>query len=200
MLDIDSTVEQTRITAVSVKIALVGVNNISLCTACFSQKSAVSSSEPSNSIFRHFSSRSAPLKAVGMALVLVFLLTQIARLNLRQVSRKVNDKLAHGFALKKYSYLTNVNTLYYRISMEIEWNCEKNRLLKETRNVSFEEVLAEIKAGRFAGPEKNPAREGQKRIIVSLHGYPFAVPFVETENGGWFLKTIYPCRKLKGRI
>ena len=84
--------------------------------------------------------------------------------------------------------------------MKIEWNEEKNELLKETRNVSFEEVLEEINKGSFIGPEENLTRKEQKRIIVKLNNYPFVVPFVETQNGGWFLKTIYPCRKLKGRI
>ncbi len=84
--------------------------------------------------------------------------------------------------------------------MVIEWNEEKNELLKATRNVSFEQVLEEIEKGAFIGPEENPSRENQKRIIVKINDYPFAVPFVVMENGGWFLKTVYPCRKLKGRI
>lgn len=84
--------------------------------------------------------------------------------------------------------------------MKIEWNAEKNELLKQTRNVSFEQVMEEIENGRFLGPENNPAREGQKRIIVKINSYPFVVPFVEMENGGWFLKTVYPCRRMKGRL
>lgn len=84
--------------------------------------------------------------------------------------------------------------------MKLEWNAEKNELIKKTRNVSFEQVAEEIKNRRFVGPEENPAREGQKRIIVNICGYPYVVPFVVMENGGWFLKTIYPNRKMKGRI
>lgn len=84
--------------------------------------------------------------------------------------------------------------------MVIEWNEEKNEFLKKARNVSFEQIAAEIKKGNFIGPEKNPARENQKRIIVKINDYPFAVPFVTTEKGNWFLKTAYPSRKLKGRI
>lgn len=84
--------------------------------------------------------------------------------------------------------------------MNYEWSEEKNELLKATRNLSFEQVKAEIEKGAFVGPERNPARENQQRIIVKIDGYPCVVPFVVTKNGDWFLKTIYPCRKMKGRI
>lgn len=91
-----------------------------------------------------------------------------------------------------------VITLCYYLSMIIEWNDDKNEMLKRTRNVSFEQVKAEIEAGRFIGPEENPSRENQMRIIVKINDYPCIVPFVEMENGGWFLKTVYQCRKMKG--
>ena len=84
--------------------------------------------------------------------------------------------------------------------MEIRWSEEKNALLMETRKVSFEQVEEEIHRGAFAGPERNPARDGQWRIVVNLDGYPCVVPFVLEEDGSWFLKTIYPSRKMKGRI
>lgn len=84
--------------------------------------------------------------------------------------------------------------------MEIRWNEDKNQLLKETRNVSFEQVEEQIAKGDFIGPEDNPARENQKRIIVKLDGYPCVIPFVIDEDGNWFLKTIYPCRRMKGRM
>jgi len=84
--------------------------------------------------------------------------------------------------------------------MEILWNPEKNRLLMKTRSISFEMVLDKIMSGDFTGPEQNPSRENQFRIIVSFKGYPYVVPLVITENGNWFLKTIYPSRKEKGRL
>lgn len=84
--------------------------------------------------------------------------------------------------------------------MKIEWNAEKNELLKQTRNVSFEQVAEEIEKGRFIGPAKNPTRENQKIIVVKINGYPCVVPFVIMENGGWFLKTIYQSRKYKGKV
>ena len=88
----------------------------------------------------------------------------------------------------------------YHINMRIEWNQDKNNLLKETRGVSFEQVEEEILKGDFIGPEKHPARENQMRIIVKLNGYPCVIPLVIEDDGTWFLKTIYPSRKMKERI
>jgi len=86
--------------------------------------------------------------------------------------------------------------------MEISWSEEKDKALRATRNVSFQAVRGEIAAGRFIGPEANPAHPTQQRIIVSLNGYPHIVPLVIDEDGNWFLKTIFPSRKAKkeGRI
>lgn len=86
--------------------------------------------------------------------------------------------------------------------MVINWDPAKDKLLKETRGISFEQVEAEINAGHYVGPEINPAkgRGHQKRVVVKINGYPYAVPFVIMENGGWFLKTAYPSRKDKERI
>ena len=84
--------------------------------------------------------------------------------------------------------------------MVIEWNNEKNELLKKTRNVSFEQVKSEIEKEAFVGPLSNPSHDNQKIIIVKIDGYPCVVPFVVMDNGGWFLKTIYQSRKYKGKI
>lgn len=84
--------------------------------------------------------------------------------------------------------------------MVIEWNEEKNELLKATRNVSFEQVKAEIEAKRNTEPMINPTHPNQYITVVKINDYPCVVPFVEMENGGWFLKTIYQSRKLKGKV
>ena len=81
--------------------------------------------------------------------------------------------------------------------MEILWNPEKNKALMKARAVSFEMVLAKILQGDFFGPEQNPARDSQYRIIVRFDGYPHVVPMVIDADGNWFLKTIYPSRKEK---
>jgi uncharacterized DUF497 family protein len=84
--------------------------------------------------------------------------------------------------------------------MVIEWNEEKNELLKRTRNVSFEQVKAEIDAHRNTNPVVNPVHPNQYITVVKINDYPCVVPFVEMENRGWFLKTIYQSRKYKGEI
>jgi hypothetical protein len=61
-------------------------------------------------------------------------------------------------------------------------------------------VLEKILAGDFYGPEQNPARDKQYRIIVLLDAYPYVVPMVIDDEGNWFLKTIYPSRKEKRRF
>lgn len=84
--------------------------------------------------------------------------------------------------------------------MILKWSEEKNNLLKETRGICFEQVEEEIAEGRFIGPEENPSRAGQLRLVVVLDGYPYCVPFVVEDNGDWFLKTVYPSRKMKERV
>ena len=84
--------------------------------------------------------------------------------------------------------------------MKISWNPEKNELLKKTRHVSFEQVEDAVAQGAFLGPRDNPARKGQKILTIILDGYPCIVPFVEEEDGGWFLKTIFQSRKEKRRL
>lgn len=61
-------------------------------------------------------------------------------------------------------------------------------------------VLEKIRDGGFVGPEQNPSRENQYRIIVRFNGHPYVVPLVIDENGDWFLKTVYPSRKEKERL
>ena len=86
--------------------------------------------------------------------------------------------------------------------MRLFWNEDKNESLKGERGVSFEDVVEELAAGRFIGPEDNPSRPGQKRVIVRIRDYPHVVPLVVDEAGDWFLKTIIPSRKARkeGRI
>ena len=61
-----------------------------------------------------------------------------------------------------------VHTLCYNPAVVIEWNNEKNELFKTMKGIDFEQIKAEIAAGRFIDPEINPARPDQQRIIVEL--------------------------------
>lgn len=80
--------------------------------------------------------------------------------------------------------------------MNIRWSEEKNAILKLERGVSFEEVEEIIYAGSQLDIIPHPKHLHQKILIVRLHGYVHAVPYVEDEDG-MFLKTIYPNRDLQ---
>lgn len=76
------------------------------------------------------------------------------------------------------------------IEKQIRWNELKNKRLKRTRGVSFEEILG----ARLIGISENPARSGQRLILYDYRNYVWVVPCVETESE-IFLKTLYPSRK-----
>ena len=73
--------------------------------------------------------------------------------------------------------------------MSIRWNLIKNKWLKRTRGVSFEEILA----ARFITIEEHPKRAHQKLMLFELDGYIWTVPYVRTKND-IFLKTLFPSR------
>jgi uncharacterized DUF497 family protein len=81
------------------------------------------------------------------------------------------------------------------------WSEAKNELLKTTRAVSFEEVLAHMAAGDILDIIEHPNQkkyEGQMIFIVRMRRYAWLVPFVETEDA-ISLITIIPSRKATKR-
>jgi len=81
--------------------------------------------------------------------------------------------------------------------MIFEWNDEKNLLLKQTRNICFEDVVLSIHNGNLLDFVKNPSLNynHQYCMIVAIGNYVYIVPFVK--NGeNFFLKTVYPSRKM----
>jgi len=77
------------------------------------------------------------------------------------------------------------------------WNTEKNELLKEERQISFEEVVFYIEMGFLLDVLEHPNQEkykGQKIFVVQVDDYVYLVPFIEDEQEV-FLKTIIPSRK-----
>ncbi|MBI5191831.1 MAG: BrnT family toxin [Nitrospirae bacterium] len=78
-----------------------------------------------------------------------------------------------------------------------DWDDEKNRLLKDVRGVSFEEVVLAIENGDLLDRLKHPNSAkypNQMVFYVSINGYVYAVPFVEDDEK-IFLKSIIPDRK-----
>ena len=79
----------------------------------------------------------------------------------------------------------------------ISWNPEKNALLKDKRDVSFEDVVFHIMAGDILDTIEHPNQErypGQQAHMIAIEEYVYLVPFIESEEEV-FLKTIIPSRK-----
>jgi len=76
----------------------------------------------------------------------------------------------------------------------LNWDRDKNEILKIKRGISFEEIALLIESGLILGIEENPSRPTQKIYILEINNYAFVVPFVEKDDE-IFLKTVFPSRK-----
>jgi hypothetical protein len=79
-----------------------------------------------------------------------------------------------------------------------DWSELKNTLLKNERDVCFEDVIVAISCSNLIDviEHHNSAKyPGQKIYVVKIDSYVYLVPFVENDER-IFLKTIYPSRKL----
>jgi hypothetical protein len=80
----------------------------------------------------------------------------------------------------------------------LNWNLEKNEILKAKRGISFEQIAFLIESGHILGIEENPRRPNQKIYILEIEGNAIIVPWVE-EGNEIFLKTAFPSRKYTRR-
>ena len=81
--------------------------------------------------------------------------------------------------------------------MEINWSDEKNTILKQTRNVSFEDVENAIMNDNILDIVLHHNQEKfshQELMIVQIRNYTYYVPFLMNEEE-IFLKNIIPSRK-----
>lgn len=77
------------------------------------------------------------------------------------------------------------------------WDEDKNNLLKETRNISFEEIVLSLSNNKLLEVIEHPNKQkypNQRMFIVEVRDYAYIVPFIEDEEK-YFLKTIYPSRE-----
>ena len=84
---------------------------------------------------------------------------------------------------------------------KIEWNHEKNTLLKQGRGICFEDVENAINDERLIDILPHPNKEKyphQKIFVIKIKNYIHYVPFVE-DNEKIFLKSIIPSRKLNNK-
>ncbi|MBN2018458.1 MAG: toxin [Candidatus Cloacimonetes bacterium] len=79
----------------------------------------------------------------------------------------------------------------------IAWDEEKNRVLFETRGVSFDDVVKAIAEGYAIADAPHPNQKkypNQRVLTVLLHEYIHLVPYV-IDGDDIFFKTIIPSRK-----
>lgn len=76
----------------------------------------------------------------------------------------------------------------------LNWDKEKNEILKKERGISSEEIAYLIESGNIITIEENPSRPSQKIYVLEVNNYIVIVPFVENEKE-IFLKTAFPSRK-----
>jgi len=78
-----------------------------------------------------------------------------------------------------------------------DWNEDKNNLLKETRDISIEEIVLVMSNDKLLEVIENSNKDkypNQKMFVVEIRDYVYIVPFVEDKEK-YFLKTIYPSRE-----
>jgi len=78
-----------------------------------------------------------------------------------------------------------------------DWDDKKNEELRNSRNISFEDVLYYIDKGKILDILENPNQKKypkQRVFILEINDYVYYVPFVEDDEK-IFLKTIIPSRK-----
>lgn len=86
---------------------------------------------------------------------------------------------------------------YYDDVRTYRWNEKKNEQLKQSRGISFEEVVLALESGGLLDVLMHPNLRqypNQKVLVVAVMGYVYLVPHVE-EPDYMFLKTIIPSRK-----
>ncbi len=80
----------------------------------------------------------------------------------------------------------------------IEWNEEKNEILKIQRRIWFEDIMRGITSGKIYNIEEKHYNvekyPKQKILFIENWNYIYIVPFVEDEERIFF-KTIIPSRK-----
>ena len=84
------------------------------------------------------------------------------------------------------------------MDISFEWDPEKNQQLIAERGISFENVVSAIEQGRLLDVRRHPNIErypAQIVYYVEIDDYVYVVPLVVSDDGGMFLKTVFPSRK-----
>ncbi len=73
-----------------------------------------------------------------------------------------------------------------------DWNEKKNQLLKEKRNITFEEIVLAVANDQLLDIVEHPDKSkypDQQLLIVEVLNYAYVVPFVDNDET-YFQKTI----------
>jgi len=76
---------------------------------------------------------------------------------------------------------------------------KKNTQLKEERDIGFEDVIVALADRYGLDVIEHPNKKkypNQKMFVVNIDNYVYLVPFVEKSDKTFFLKTIFPSRKM----
>lgn len=85
------------------------------------------------------------------------------------------------------------------MAFDINFNEEKNQLLKATRGIGFGEIIEAISRGGLLADIAHPSksRPNQRLYAVRIKKYVYAVPYViNSRKNEIFLKTAYASRTL----
>lgn len=88
---------------------------------------------------------------------------------------------------------------YIIVNAQIHLERRKNKLLKETRGISFEQIIEAIGSHALIAELKNPNHvkyKNQSIYVVKINNYAYCIPYVRQKQT-IFLKTIYASRKYK---
>ncbi len=82
----------------------------------------------------------------------------------------------------------------------IRYSLEKNEILKEQRDISFEDVILALANGKLLDDIKHPNKDKYPNqnifiILIEIKNYVYLVPYIEDKNS-IFLKTIIPSRQM----
>ena len=88
--------------------------------------------------------------------------------------------------------------------MRFLWKEDKNELLKQHREISFEQIVLAIENNQIVDVMEHPNQEkykGQVFILVEISNYVYVVPaFFSDSREECHLKTIYPSRKYTNKF
>jgi hypothetical protein len=91
-----------------------------------------------------------------------------------------------------------IDVHFYIISLMafgINFNEEKNQLLKAMRGIGFDEIVEAIGKGGLLADIVHPSasRPNQRLYVVKIKKYAYAVPYViNSQKKEIFLKTVWP--------